>query len=208
MREKLGPQDNLLIYYAGHGEISADRQTGYWIPSDAVAGNNKTWISNAAISDILNAMQARHVLVVADSCYSGAMTRAASPTFNAASMPADKWAPWVKTMVNGRSRTALTSGGVEPVPDVGAGNHSFFARAFLNALTDNKKLMEAQRVFRQVSTSLALSTSALPQSPQYAPIRFAGHESGEFFFEPKGGVALISDGFDRNRLVAAVPGRL
>lgn len=208
MREKLGPQDNLLIYYAGHGEL--DGQQGYWIPSDAVAGNNKTWISNGAISDILNAMQARHVLVVADSCYSGAMTRAAAPTFNASSMPADKWAPWVKNMVNGRSRTALTSGGVEPVPDVGAGNHSFFARAFLNALTDNKKLLEAQRVFREVSTSLALNTvnSALPQLPQYAPIRFAGHESGEFFFLPKGGVADISNGFDGDRLVAAVPGRL
>jgi hypothetical protein len=155
-------------------------------------------------------MQARHVLVVADSCYSGAMTRASAPTFNASSMPADKWAPWVKNMVNGRSRTALTSGGVEPVPDVGAGNHSFFARAFLNALTDNKKLLEAQRVFREVSTSLALNTvnSALPQLPQYAPIRFAGHESGEFFFLPKGGVADISNGFGGDRLVAVVPGRL
>ena len=206
MREKLGPQDNLLIYYAGHGELEG--QQGYWIPSDATAGNSKTWISNGAISDILNAMQARHVLVVADSCYSGAMTRAASPTFNTSSMPADKWAPWVKNMVSGRSRTALTSGGVEPVPDVGAGNHSFFARAFLNALTDNKKLLEAQRVFRQVSTSLALSTSALPQSPQYAPIRYAGHESGEFFFQPKGGVAMISNDFGGDRLVAAGPGRL
>ena len=207
MREKLGPQDNLLIYYAGHGEIDGSRQ-GYWIPTDAAAGNSKTWISNAAISDILNAMQARHVLVVADSCYSGAMTRASAPTFNTSSMPADKWAPWVKNMVSGRSRTALTSGGDEPVPDVGAGNHSFFARAFLNALTDNKKLLEAQRVFRQVSTSLALSSSALPQSPQYAPIRYAGHESGEFFFQPKGGVAEISNDFSRDRLVAAAPARL
>jgi hypothetical protein len=208
MREKLGPQDNLLIYYAGHGEISANGQQGYWIPSDAAAGNDKTWISNSAISDILNAMQARHVLVVADSCYSGAMTRASAPSFNAGAMPADKWAPWVKSMVNGRSRTALTSGGVQPVPDVGAGNHSFFARAFLNALTDNKKLLEAQRVFREVSTSLALSTSALPQLPQYAPIRYAGHESGEFFFQPKGGVADISEELGGDRLVAAAPGRL
>ena len=210
MREKLGPQDNLLIYYAGHGEIGGNDQQGYWIPSDATAGNDKTWISNSAISDILNAMKARHVLVVADSCYSGAMTRAAAPTFNAGSMPADKWAPWVKNMVNGRSRTALTSGGVQPVPDVGSGNHSFFARAFLNALESNKKLLEAQRVFRQVSTSLALNTSnsALPQLPQYAPIRFAGHESGEFFFLPKGGVADISNGFGADRLVAAGPGRL
>jgi uncharacterized caspase-like protein len=186
MREKLGPNDTLLIYYAGHGEL--DGNQGYWVPSDGATGNSKTWISNAAISDILNTMSIRHVLVVADSCYSGAMTRASAPTFEAGAMPADKWGAWVKAMANGRSRTALTSGGVQPVPDVGAGNHSYFARAFLNVLQDNKRLIEAQRVFREVSTSLALNAAdaALPQQPQYAPIRFAGHESGEFFFQPKG----------------------
>ncbi|KFN41265.1 caspase family protein [Arenimonas oryziterrae] len=190
MREKLGPQDNLLIYYAGHGEIDTSKQ-GYWIPSDAAASNPKTWISNAAISDILNTMPAKHVLVVADSCYSGAMTRASAPSFDAGSMPADKWGTWVKTMANGRSRTALTSGGEQPVPDVGAGNHSYFARAFLNVLQDNNRLLEAQRVFREVSTSLALNAakSPLPQDPQYAPIRYAGHESGEYFFLPKGATA-------------------
>jgi hypothetical protein len=187
MREKLKPEDNLLVYYAGHGELAGAQ--GYWIPTDASAGNNKTWISNAAISDILNTISAKHVLVVADSCYSGAMTRASAPSFDASSMPPEKWNAWVKAMANGRSRTALTSGGEQPVPDVGSGNHSYFARAFLNVLRDNNRLLEAQGVFREVSTSLALNAinSPIPQVPQYAPIRFAGHESGEYFFLPKGG---------------------
>jgi hypothetical protein len=188
MREKLGTGDNLLIYYAGHGEIDGAGK-GYWVPSDGVAGNSKTWISNAMVSDILNAMPARHVLTVVDSCYSGTMTRSSTPTFDAGSMSADKWNTWVKTMANGRSRTALTSGGLQPVPDVGAGNHSYFARAFINALQDNTKLLEAGRLYRTVSTSVALTSvkAPLPQNPQYAPIRFAGHESGEFFFLPSSG---------------------
>jgi uncharacterized caspase-like protein len=187
MREQLKPEDNLLIYYAGHGELVGNQ--GYWIPTDASAANNKTWISNAQISDILNTIQAKHILVVADSCYSGAMTRASAPSFDAASMPPEKWSAWVKAMNNGRSRTALTSGGEAPVPDVGSGQHSYFAKAFLSVLRDNNRLIEAQRVFREVATSLALSAidSPVPQIPQYAPIRFAGHESGEFFFLPKGG---------------------
>ena len=190
MREQLGANDNLLIYYAGHGEIDAARK-GYWIPADAVAGNSKTWVSNAMVSDILNSMPAKHVLTVVDSCYSGTMTRASAPSFDAGSMPAEKWATWVKTMANGRSRTALTSGGLQPVPDVGAGNHSYFARAFINALQDNNKLLEAGRLYRSVATSVALTSvkSPLPQNPQYAAIRFAGHESGEFFFLPKGAAA-------------------
>ena len=188
MRENLGSGDNLLIYYAGHGEIDGAGK-GYWVPSDGVAGNSRTWISNAMVSDILNAMPARHVLTVVDSCYSGTMTRSSTPTFDAGSMSADKWNTWVKTMANGRSRTALTSGGLQPVPDVGAGNHSYFARAFINALQDNGKLLEAGRLYRTVSTSVALSSvkAPVPQNPQYAPIRFAGHESGEFFFLPNGG---------------------
>ena len=186
-REKLGTNDNLLIYYAGHGEMDAGGK-GYWVPSDGVAGNSKTWISNAQISDMLNAMPAKHVLTVVDSCYSGTMTRASAPSFDPGSMPADKWNTWVKTMANGRSRTALTSGGLQPVPDVGAGNHSYFARAFIGALQDNNKLLEAGRLYRTVSTQVALTSvkAPLPQNPQYAAIRFAGHESGEFFFLPKG----------------------
>lgn len=188
MREQLKAEDNLLIYYAGHGELDAKGQ-GYWIPVDGAAKATSTWISNAQVSDMLNTMNAKHVLVVADSCYSGSMTRASAPSFNAASMPADKWNSWVKTMVGSRSRTALTSGGVQPVPDVGSGKHSYFARAFLNALQDNNRLLEAQRLFREVSSSLALSAIDAPvtQNPQYAPIRYAGHESGEFFFQPRGG---------------------
>jgi Caspase domain/Sel1 repeat len=185
MRSQLKADDNLLVYYAGHGELSG--ATGYWVPSDGAAKNPKSWISNAAISDIIASMPAKRVMVVADSCYSGSMTRASVPNLNAASVSPEKWNAWVKSMAAGRSRTALSSGGVQPVPDTGKGNHSYFARAFLNVLQDNNRLMEAQRLYREVSTSLALNSinSPISQNPQYAPIRYAGHESGDFFFMPK-----------------------
>jgi hypothetical protein len=131
-------------------------------------------------------MNAKHVLVVADSCYSGAMTRAAVPTFSSA-MPDKAWAQWVKAMSQSRSRTALTSGGLAPVPDTGRGNNSHFALALIAALEDNAQLMEGQRLFREISTSMAMAAaeSSLVQVPEYAPIQFAGHEAGEFFFQPK-----------------------
>lgn len=188
-RESLGPNDNLMVYYAGHGELSADGQQGYWIPVDGQPGMANTWISNGAISSILETMKAKQVLVVADSCYSGAMTRASMPTFDAGVMPADKWGDWVKATAAGRARTALTSGGVQPVPDTGSGKHSYFARAFLNALEDNNRLLEAQRLYREITSSLALAAVNAPitQVPEYSPIQFAGHESGDFFFMPKAG---------------------
>ncbi len=185
-REKLGPDDNLLVYYAGHGELQG--RTGYWIPVDAKANTPATWISNAAISDILATMKSRHVLVVADSCYSGAMSRSAMPVFNAAVMSPDKWSAWVSKMVGGHSRTVMTAGGVQPIADTGTGKHSYFTRAFVNVLQDNNRLLEAQRLYREVSSSMALSTinSPIPQNPQYSPIAYAGHAGGDFFFAPKG----------------------
>ena len=75
LRETLTEDDNLIIYYAGHGELDKVNLRGYWLPVDSEADSSTNWISNIAITDILNVMNARHILVVADSCYSGSMTR-------------------------------------------------------------------------------------------------------------------------------------
>lgn len=186
-RESLSDKDSLLVYFAGHGELDAGTREGYWVPVDGRKQAPSTWISNRAISDILNTMSARQVMVVADSCYSGAMTRASVPAFNAA-MTDSQWREWVKSVSSTRSRMALTSGGLAPVPDVGADGNSRFARAFIDALEDNNQLMEGQRLFREITTTLALAASEtnLIQVPEYAPIRFAGHEAGEFLLLPKG----------------------
>ncbi len=187
-RESLSEKDTLLVYFAGHGELDATTREGYWVPVDGRKQTPSTWISNRAISDILNTMSARQVLVVADSCYSGAMTRASVPAFNAAMSDA-QWREWIKSVSSTRSRMALTSGGLAPVPDTGGeGGNSRFARAFIDALEDNNQLMEGQRLFREITMTLALAASEtnLVQVPEYAPIRFAGHEAGEFLLLPKG----------------------
>ena len=75
LREKLTDKDNLLIYYAGHGELDERNQRGHWLPVDAEPNSTANWISNVAITDVLNSMTVQQLLVVADSCYSGTMTR-------------------------------------------------------------------------------------------------------------------------------------
>lgn len=72
-RQRLTDKDNLLIYYAGHGILDADSDRGYWLPVDAAQDAPDTWLSTAEVTNALKAMKAKHVLVVADSCYSGAM---------------------------------------------------------------------------------------------------------------------------------------
>lgn len=160
MREQLTENDNLLVYYAGHGEIDSARQ-GYWLPVDAQQNQPTSWISNRAISDILTTMNARHVLVMADSCYSGTMTRSSLATFGG--MPDSAWGDWVKTMVAGRSRTALTSGGVAPVADTASnGEHSVFASALLAVLKQNNQLLTGQQLFREIAAGMALRSARGP----------------------------------------------
>lgn len=188
LRESLTEDDNLLIYYAGHGELDHNDLQGYWLPVDAESENPANWISNRAISEILNATAARHVMVVADSCYSGAMSRSSIARLGK-SLPEDKRRKWLKTMAKTRSRTVLTSGGVKPVLDSGGGNHSAFAKAFLQALNSNKGILEGFRIYGQIANQVRQAAARLQieQVPRYSPIRHAGHAAGEFLFVPTSG---------------------
>jgi hypothetical protein len=185
MREKLTGNDNLLIYYAGHGELDKVNQRGHWLPVDAEPNSTANWISNVDITDILNVMSAKHVLVVADSCYSGTLTRSALGQLEAG-MTRDAKINWLRTMTKKRSRTALTSGGVAPVLDAGGGNHSVFAKALLDVLKANEDLIDGSRLYREVAARVAYAATRfeVEQVPEYAPIKYAGHDFGDFFFVP------------------------
>ncbi len=185
MRAELTEDDNLLIYYAGHGELDKVNMRGQWLPVDAERDSNANWISNVAITDILNAMNARHVMVVSDSCYSGALTRSTLASLDAA-LSDKKRQVWLETLAAKRSRTALTSGGLAPVLDSGGGGHSVFANAFLDILAQNHDILEGQRLYQEISARVtyAARNYQFEQLPQYAPIKFAGHEAGDFFLVP------------------------
>jgi uncharacterized caspase-like protein len=185
MREKLTEKDNLLIYYAGHGELDPVNLRGYWLPVDADPNSSANWISNIAITDLLNVMTAKHVLVVADSCYSGSLTRSSVARLRGG-MSSEARTKWYRTMSSARARAVLTSGDVKPVLDAGGGNHSLFAKAFIDSLRSNDQVLEGYELYRSVQKRMKKATARLnvEQNPQYAPIKYAGHEAGEFLFLP------------------------
>lgn len=185
LRKQLTDKDNLLIYYAGHGELDKINMTGQWLPVDAEGENTANWISTSAITELVNSIPAKHVMVVADSCYSGIMTRTALTNIESGQSK-DARLTWLKKMAVKRSRTVLTSGGVAPVLDEGGGNHSVFASAFLQVLRSNEKILAGQNLYSSVSALVALAADRyrVDQVPEYAPIRHAGHESGDFFLIP------------------------
>ena len=176
MRATLTPDDNLLIYYAGHGIVDSVTEQGYWLPVDADQNNPANWISNTDVTTMLRAIRARQVMVVADSCYSGTLVRMAS----ARMQTSRNKVAWIKRILGKRGRTALVSGGLEPVVDSGTGtDRSVFAKAFITALQENTGILEGHALFDKIKRPVVLNTN---QTPQYSDIRMAGHEGGEFMF--------------------------
>jgi hypothetical protein len=186
LRETLTGRDNLLIYFAGHGELDEVNQRGHWLPVDAERDSTANWIPTTAVTDILNIMKAKQVLLVVDSCYAGALTRSAMGRLGAGMTDAERL-HWYRTMANKRSRTVLTSGGLAPVMDAGGGRHSVFAKALLEVLAANGDTIDGQRLHREVAARVAYAAANMrfDQVPEYAPVRFAGHEAGEFFLVPR-----------------------
>jgi len=73
LQQQAGDKDSVFIYYAGHGETNTDKTRGWWIP---VEGKSKgSFISNEDLRAELADIKARHVYVVADSCFSGTFLR-------------------------------------------------------------------------------------------------------------------------------------
>jgi uncharacterized caspase-like protein len=177
-RHNLTERDNLLIYYAGHGQLDHAAERGYWLPVDAEETIKANWISTADITDMLKASDAWHVLVVADSCYSGTLVRGAlSPVQGGGDQLA-----LLRRLAEKRSRTVLTSGGLEPVTDGGGGGHSVFAKAFIDTLRENDSVIDAESVFKMIREYVVVNSD---QTPEYSDVRKAGHDGGDFVFVPR-----------------------
>jgi ankyrin repeat protein len=174
LRWNLTQRDNLLIYYAGHGWLDKEADEGYWLPVNAQKGNMLAWISNSSITASLRALKAKHVLIVADSCFSGKLARGVHIV--------NKTPGYLSRLSRKRARSVISSGGLEPVMDSGGrGEHSVFASALLDTLRENKGIMDGAQLFNKLRRPVMLNSD---QTPEYSDIRKAGHDGGEFLFVP------------------------
>lgn len=173
-RKELRQTDNLLVYFAGHGILDKEAGRGYWLAADSERDSPANWISTSDVSDVLKAMRAKHVMIVADSCYSGTLTRDIKVEPLGTQEPS-----YLTRLSEKRVRVALTSGGLEPVLDDGGGGHSVFAKAFLGILTQNTGVLEGTRLFHEMRRSVVTNAA---QTPEYSDIRFADHDGGDYLF--------------------------
>ncbi len=122
---KLRKNDNLLIFFAGHGLYDKGSGQGYWLTSD-YSGNLSNTISNLDLSGYLKKIKSHHILVISDACYSGSI-------FNLKPDETGSRTPSMNDIYARKSRQALTSGELEKVPD-----KSTFFESLLSFLNSNQ----------------------------------------------------------------------
>ena len=168
--------DHVLVYYAGHGIVDNDTDEGYWIPSNADQSFRPDWVSNSEIKTALKSIKSKHLLVMADSCYSGTLVRSGTRVQNSMSNSL------IKRLFSKKAKIAITSGGNEPVVDsISGSQNSIFANAFLNALENNSNtFVPASVLFASIRDKV---TKEANQTPLYSNIRELDDDGGEFVFK-------------------------
>jgi uncharacterized protein len=189
----LTDNDNLLIYYAGHGYRlkTPTTEAGYWLPRNAERPPNDTfWVPNEQITANIGRLKAKRVLVVADSCYAGLLSD--DPFFFVFNNAAPAQAPSAQLLqyrIGKRARLLIASGGDNPVLDEGIDEkNSVFAKTFLDILESNQNILTSPALFSMVKGRVKdeAAKNHFSQQPEMKAIKGAGHEAGDFFFVPKG----------------------
>lgn len=181
------PDSSVLIYFSGHGHKEESSGETYWLPADLGQLSEKESISIydeetlnilprkisfSKIKGLMKHSKVKHILIIADSCYSGELAKI-------------KFGPQValpKSFTKFQSRKVLASGR-KKVSDGMPGDHSPFAKYFLKMLKNNKdNFFTANDLINYTVNTMRYNPGDLDQEPVGGPIQGAGHELGEFLF--------------------------
>ncbi len=183
LTKKIKTDDNLLIYYSGHGDrnINMSPPRAYWIPVDGGKTFDSKWINTQDISAYVSQIPAKHILLMIDSCYSGSSIKGKNKVKVASEKNLNDQ-KWIKKMLNRKTRQVITSGGIAPVPDSVVDNHSLFAYKFIDILKTNENYTTGSKVWQELQYHIFSVSS---QDPKILQLKEMGDLDGDFFFIAK-----------------------
>lgn len=134
---KYTPQDQLFIFFAGHGIYDRIFKEGYVISKDSKSNDETktSYLSHSNLRTMINNIPCDHVFLVMDVCFGGTFDPLIASSHRGAVMYEDiSTEDFIERKSKYKTRLYLTSGGNEYVPDGRPGHHSPFMRKFLEAL--------------------------------------------------------------------------
>jgi hypothetical protein len=170
LAQRVTPEDNVLIFYAGHGHWDAKANVGYWLPSDAFLSTTANWFRNSTLVDYLKTIDSKHTLLITDACFAGSIFKSRS------GFPNQERA--YEVLYELPSRKAMTSGSMTEVPD-----RSSFTKYLIERLNENQETyLSSEQLFSSFRIAVINNSDALPQ---YGEIQNVGDEGGDFIFLKK-----------------------
>lgn len=161
--------DNIIIYFSGHGYYDDDFDQGFWVPVDAEVEKISQCISNADIISMVCRFEAHHVLLLVDSCFSGTIVENMKGSVN------EKY-PSRRVFASGRKK--IVSDGIQ-------GQNSPFATALLSSLKYNKEKELNTTILIQEVTNAVHQLTNSEQEPIEGRVPQSGDQGGEFIFRKK-----------------------
>ena len=160
---ELGPEDNLLLFYAGHGDFDKELDGSYWLPHEAERGKTHSYLYNERVFEFIGKIKTHHSVLILDSCFSGDIFVRNRSLGEAIEGQGSRW--------------GLSSGRLGPVPDKSL-FFSHLLERLENAQEDVGFLDLANWVKKETERS-----SQKRQVPQVEPLVMEGHFGGEFIFQ-------------------------
>ncbi len=178
LTEHVRKNDNVLIFYSGHGDYKKTLNKGFWVPVDAKTESVVDFISNSDIQTFLGGIPSKHTLLIADACFSGDIFRGMDEQ-----VKKDDMQRYFAEVEQRSSRQAMSSGGLEPVMDGGRDGHSVFTYYLLKALKENTaQSFDAGRLYDEIKIPVANNSD---QTPIFNAVKNTGDEGGQFVFHRK-----------------------
>ena len=171
LSQKVGENDNVIIYFSGHGYYDKAGKSGHLIPVDGEKDAIWTYISNANLLSQIRAINSFHTFLIMDSCFSGSLF--ATKDIQTKSYE-DKIGDYP-------SRLGFAAGMIEKVTDGFHGENSPFAKALITFLKNNKEEKTAASELMEY-VKRATSNNA-EQTPIGGPLFKVGDLDGQFIFE-------------------------
>jgi uncharacterized membrane protein len=172
LQKKLTKNDYLLIFYSGHGTMQGEE--GYWLPADADMNTTYHWFSSSELNTCIKQFKAKHILLIADACYSGTFLMRDFDAGNAMNEQS------CLTLDEKMSRYAMTSGAKTQVPD-----KSVFLSYLIKKLQENAlDCISAEQIYMDIKKPVIFN-SPNKQIPQFGDIPLTGNEGGGFIFKLK-----------------------
>lgn len=170
------PQDQLFIFFAGHGQYDETFGEGFVVARDSRTNDpgKNSYISHNRLRSNIDNIKCDHIVLVMDVCFGGTF----DPVLASSRSVYDQIdnTEFIIKKLSTRTRKYLTSGGKEYVSDGVAGKHSPFTVWMLEALKTNGG---EDRLL--TFSELNLSMQKLQTTPRFGS--FGSDEAGsEFLF--------------------------